>query len=105
MTTQVRDTMAVAAAGNYSANDVISNSATVGRAWKWFMAGTRILNAKLMIETASQAHVCTLLLFASNPATWATTPVLNDNVTNTAPIWAHISEFIGAIEFNIPKSI
>ena len=94
-------TKAVAAAGNYTIGDVISESATVGTPWIWTLPQDikRILKAILVVETASQTHSCSLLLFRSDPRKWATPPMLNDNVANTAPLNAHYSELIGVIDF------
>jgi hypothetical protein len=92
----VRVTKAVAAAGNYTAEDVISNSATAGVAWEFKNVGGSgyITKAQVQCETTAQVQRLTLYLFKATP-----TSALNDNVANTALLHADLDNYIGRIDF------
>jgi hypothetical protein len=93
-------TKALAAAGNYGANDVLSESASSGTAWTFSAvvqgnggSGT-IVKAIALLETTALTPGLTLFLFNATP-----TSALNDNVANTAVLHADESQFIGRITF------
>ena len=92
------------AAGDYSANDVMSESATVGTAWKFAdivnSGGCgEIIGAQLILSKSGGITAitpqCTLFLFSAPP-----TSQLNDNLANTAPLDADVASYLGKIEFN-----
>lgn len=91
----------VAAAGDYAAEDVISNHATAGRAWKFDgvvrkKGGSgRIVQALAMWETTALTPRWTLYLFRGVPE-----GVLNDNVANTSPTIADWINYIGKLDFS-----
>ena len=93
-------TKALAAAGNYSANDVMSESATVGTAWNFANvvgkngASGKIKSATINAETAAIVPAITLYLFNVLP-----TSVLNDGITNTAILEADVAKYVGRIDF------
>ena len=89
-------TKAVAAAGNYSAEDVISESATVGTTWifRGLPGSGYIVKAQVICETTGQVQRCTLYLFDALP-----TSQLSDNLGNTAPIHADMAHYLGRIDF------
>lgn len=93
-------TKAVVAAANYDAEDVISESATVGTTWDFKdllpTAGSKgyVVKAHVICETTSQTHILALYLFSKLP-----TSVLNDNVANTALLHADLAFYIGRIDF------
>jgi len=89
-------TKAVAAAGNYSAEDVISESATVGTVWTFrgLPGSGYITKAQVICETTAQVQRLTLYLFKALP-----TSILNDNVPNTAVLHADKDSYIGRIDF------
>ncbi len=94
----VKDTKALAAAGNYSAKDVLSESATVGTIWTFDKTGGGgyIVKAIAICETHAVVMRITLLLFKATPST---SNVLNDNVASTTLLEADWDNFIGAINF------
>ena len=93
-------TKALAAAGNYAANDVLSESATVGTVWTFSGVlpnnGDKgyIVRAHALFETIGLTPALTLFLFNAAP-----TSVVNDNVANTAPLNVDLSQYIGRIDF------
>ena len=93
-------TKAVAAAGNYTAEDVISESASVGTSWVFtniarnMGAGGYITRAQVICETTAQIQRLTLYVFKAVP-----TSALNDNVANTAVLHADTGNYIGRIDF------
>ena len=93
-------TKAVAAAGNYSAEDVICENATTGTPWTFTdIARTNgasgyITRAQVICETTGQVQRLTLYVFKAVP-----TSELRDNVGNTAPIHADAGNYIGRIDF------
>lgn len=93
-------TKALAAAENYAANDVLSESTSAGTVWTFSNAvrsngysGT-IVKAVALLETTALTPGITLFLFNATP-----TSALNDNVANTAVLHADESQFIGRITF------
>lgn len=93
-------TKAIAAAGNYTAEDVLSESATAGTVWT-FDAVVRanglsgyISKAQVLCETTAQTPRLTLYLFKVTP-----TSNLNDNVANTAVLHADEANYLGKIDF------
>lgn len=90
----------LAAAGNYSAEDVMSEDASSGTSWKFDdMApynggGGVITKAILLCETTGLKFEATLYLFSIIP-----TSVLNDRVANTAVKTSDKEEYIGRIDF------
>ena len=92
----VKITKVIAAAGNYDAEDVLSESASAGTPWVFpQMAGSGyIVKAQAISETTDQAHRLTLYLFDTLP-----TSNLNDRVANTALLHADLNNYIGKIDF------
>jgi hypothetical protein len=93
-------TKALAAAGDYAAEDVLSESAIAGTAWT-FTAVARangasgyITKAHVICETTGLTPRLTLFLFKATP-----TSNLNDNVANTALLHADLANYIGKIDF------
>ena len=93
-------TKALAAATDYTAEDVMSESASAGTVWT-FAAIARanggsgyITKAHAMWETTALTPKLTLYLFNAAPTT-----NLHDNVANTAPAYADLSQYVGKIEF------
>jgi hypothetical protein len=93
-------TKALAAAGNYTANDVMSESASAGTVWTFSAivsgnggSGT-IVKAIALFETTALTPGLTLFLFSATP-----TAALNDNVANTAVLHADEANFVGRITF------
>ena len=95
----------------YSANDVISESATngVGTAWTFAGAGRsgRIEGALIATDAASVTAAMTLFLFTSAP-----TGELDDNAQNTSPVYATdvavatgADGWIGHIDFDAMESL
>jgi hypothetical protein len=97
----ITTTKAVAAAGNYAAEDVISNSASAGTVWTFdtiakVNGGTGyIVKAQVICETTAQVQRLTLYLFNSSSVTCA----VNDNVANTAVVHADKAYYLGKIDF------
>ena len=96
----VRATKAIAAAGDYAAEDVISESATAGTAWAFPAifrhagAGGYITQAMAIWQTTALTPRLTLYLFNVTPPTCN----LNDNVANTAPHNTDKATFVGQID-------
>lgn len=91
---------ALAAAGNYGAEDVLSESATGGTPWE-FPGLVRkpggnclLVNAHVLVETTALTPRLTLYLYSQRP-----TCAVNDNVPNTGPIHADRLFFIRQIDF------
>jgi hypothetical protein len=93
-------TKALAAAGNYAADDVLSESASAGTAWEFTEAVQRpggtgtIVRAVALLETNALTPGITLFLYSATP-----TSVLNDNVANTAVLHADAANYLGRITF------
>lgn len=93
-------TVAVAAAGDYAAEDVLSDSASSGTAWTFDTVARGnggkgyITKAQVLCETTALTPRLTLYLFNATP-----TSNLNDNVANTAPSHTDIASYIGRIDF------
>ena len=93
-------TKALAAAENYQADDVLSES--VGAGTSWVFSGIvnadggsgRIIAAQVICETIGCVAQFSLYLFTAVP-----TSNLNDNVANTAPIHADLANYVGRIDF------
>jgi hypothetical protein len=91
-------TKPVAAAGNYTALDVISEHATTGTSWL-FSAIARangayflISKIKILIETSSQVQRLAMQLYNALP-----TCNLNDNVANTGVVAADTAKWQGTV--------
>ncbi len=99
-------TKALAAAGDYSAEDVLSESASAGTAWTFSdivknKGGTGyITKAQAICETTNLSPRLTLFLFSSTP-----TCNLNDNVANTTLLHADLDNYIGRIDFPIMEDL
>lgn len=97
---EVAVTRTIAAAGDYAAEDVMSNSASAGTVWRFPNVARKnggsaeIINAQVLWETTALTPRITLFLFTQPP-----TCVLNDNVANTAVANADIPFYIGKIDF------
>jgi len=93
-------TKALAATTNYTAEDVLSESASAGTVWT-FAAITRanggsgyIVKAHVICETTAQTPRLTFYLFTAAP-----TCNLNDNAANTALVSADLANYVGKIDF------
>jgi hypothetical protein len=101
----VSTTKALAAAGAYSAEQVLSQSATnnAGTAWTWDALanatgrGGYIVRAMASSETTNVTPRLTLFLFNVIPT--YTTDELDDRAANLAPKNATIANYIGRIDF------
>lgn len=98
----VEQSKSLAAAADYAAGDVMSESATDGAGTDWDFrnvvnspggAGT-ITKAIAICSTTALTHGLTLFLFHTSP-----TSELDDNAGNTAPLEADNGKFVGAIDF------
>ena len=93
-------TKALAAAENYTANDVLSEHISTGTAWNFENvvgkngASGRITRASVLLETTALTPGLTLHLFHTVP-----TANLNDNVANTSILHANAGNYIGKIDF------
>ncbi len=93
-------TKALAAAGNYGAEDVLSESATVGTVWTFDPMVTSegasgvIVKAQAIWETTALTPALTIFLFNRTP-----TSAVNDNVANTALLHADLANYVGRIDF------
>jgi len=94
-------TKALAAAGDYNAEDVLSESAASGTAWT-FSNVTKlkggfgyITKAQAICETTNLTPRLTLYLFNAIP-----TSNLNDNIANTALLHADLDNYLGKIDFS-----
>ena len=91
---------AIAAAGDYAAEDVISGSASVSEAWKFPGLARKkggsgyIIKAIVAWETTALTPLLTLYLFKKAP-----TSELRDNVANTAILFADIDNYVGKIDW------
>lgn len=99
-TVEVSVTKALAAAGDYAADDVLSESASAGTPWNFANVmdarggSGKIVKAVALLETTALTPGLTLFLFHTVP-----TSVLNDNVANTAVLHADEANFVGRITF------
>jgi len=85
----------IAAAGNYAAEDVVSESATAGTAWMFVGVGSGyITRAHALCEATALVWRLTLYLFTDVP-----TSALNDNGANTGPSFADLGKYVGKIDF------
>ena len=93
-------TKALAAAGNYTAEDVLSEHITTGTAWtfsgvvKQNGCSGEITKAQVICETTGLTPRLTLYLFTITP-----TSQLNDNAANTALLHADLANYVGKIDF------
>lgn len=97
---EVEATKALAAAGDYAAEDVLSESATVGVPYVFQHIARKsggafkITKAIALLTTTALAPRVTLFLFTYRP-----TSALNDNVANTAVLTGDRAHYLGRIEF------
>ena len=97
----VRTPKAIAAAGDYAADDVVSESATAGTDWDFAAifrvngVGGYLVKAQAIWQTTALAPRLTVYLFNVAPANC----VLNDNVANTAPHNTDKASYVGRIDF------
>ena len=100
--TTVSVTKALAAAGNYAADDVLSESASSGTSWNFasVVAGNggsgNIVKAVALLETTALVPGITLFLYSAEP-----TSALNDNAANTAVLHADEANYVGRITFPV----
>ncbi len=93
-------TKALAAAGDYDIEDVMSESASAGTAWTFSdvvkVKGGKgyITKAQVICETTNLTPQLTLYLFSTTP-----TCNLNDNVANTSLFHNDLDNYIGKIDF------
>ena len=99
-------TKALAATGDYAAEDVLSESASAGTAWT-FSGMTKlkggfgkITKAQAICETTGLAPRLVLYLFSATP-----TCNLNDNAANTALLHADLANYIGRIDFSAMEDL
>ena len=98
---RVSASKALAAAGDYAAEDVLSESATTGQVWIFKdMAGKDggsgfIVKAQALLQTTALTPRVTLYLFTAMPTT-----NLIDNTANVAPAFANWEIYAGRIDFN-----
>jgi len=98
--TTVSVTKALAAAGNYGAADVLSESASAGTAWTFSAVVSEnggsgnIVKAVALFETTALTPGLTLFLFNVTP-----TSAVNDNVANTAVLHADEANYLGRVTF------
>ena len=97
---EISVTKALAAAGDYAAEDVLSESASAGTTWTFSnvvpvngLSGY-IVKAHAIFETTDLTPALTLFLFTAAP-----TSELNDNVANTALLHADLANYVGRIDF------
>ena len=97
---RVSITKALASATAYAAEDVLSESATVGTDWDFSAVGKvnggtgYIVKAQAICETTAVTPRLTLFLFHTAP-----TSAVNDNIANTALLHADLANYIGKIDF------
>lgn len=93
-------TKALAAAGNYAGDDVLSESTSAGTAWEFSnvvrrVGGTgAVVKAVALLETTALTPGITLFLFSGTP-----TCALNDNAANTAVLHADAANYLGRVTF------
>lgn len=96
----VRTEVALAATTDYAAEDVLSDSASAGLAWRFRNVVERdggggvIVNASVKWVTTALTPRITLYLYEAIPAS-----NLDDNAANTALLAADITNYIDKIEF------
>ncbi len=101
-TITVSTTKTLAAAGNYAAEDVLSEDADNGEGTDWDFAsigknngsGGYITQAVALCSTTALTHRLTLYLFREPP-----TSELDDNSANTAVLAADKLNYVGRIDF------
>ena len=92
-------TKALVAAGDYAAEDVLSESATAGTVWTFSAIarsngmGGYITKLHAICKTTGLTPRLTLFLFKAAP-----TSNLNDNVANTALLHADLANYIGKVD-------
>jgi len=96
MLTKVSVTKALAATTDYTAEDVLSESASAGTVWTFpRMGGSgHIVKAQAICETTGLTPRLTLYLFDTTP-----TSELDDNEANTALLHADLANYVGKIDF------
>ncbi len=98
----VTATKTIVAAGDYAAEDVISDSASAGTVWTFekvaaVPGGSGTINKALILcQTTDQAHRTRLYLFNNSTLTG----IKNDNVLSTTPVYSEASKCIGWIDYN-----
>ena len=103
---EITDTQAVAAAEDYTANDVLSSNATTGVIWNFAEVVDHnggsgyITKAQITVETTGQAHRLTLFLFAQSASS-----ELDDNKANTGPADADRGFYLGKIDLPALESL
>ena len=98
-TITVSVTRTIAAAGDYAAEDVVSDSTSAGTAMTFSIgknkgAGGYITKAGVLCSVTALTPRFTLYLFNNTP-----TSNLNDNAANAAPVTADRASYIGKIDF------
>ena len=99
-------TKVLVAAAAYAAEDVLSESITVGTPWEFvrivpaFNISARIVKAVVISETVNVVPALTLYLFSAAP-----TSNLDDNLANTALLHADLANFVGKIDFPILEDL
>lgn len=96
----------LAAAADYSANDVLSDHVTAGTAWYFPHVARKaggtftITKATAMLSVTALPDRLTLYLFTQPPVS-----VLNDNVANTAVVAKDVAGYVGRIDFPAMNSL
>jgi len=97
----VSTTVAAPAAGDYAAEDVISNSTSAGVVWTFSNVvdrpgtGGYIVYAMILCETTAVAHTPILYLYTSSTTSGET----DDNKANDNPVHADAANYVGSITF------
>ncbi len=103
---EVSITKVLVAGVAYGAEDVLSESATIGTPWEFAdivparNVSARIVKAVVISETTAVVPALTLYLFSAAP-----TSNLNDNLANTALLHADLANFVGKINFPILEDL
>ncbi len=103
---EVSVTKALIAAAAYAAEDVLSESITIGTPWEFaeivpaFLNAAKIVKAVVISETTAVVPALTLYLFTATP-----TSNLDDNIANTALLHADLANFVGKIDFPILENL
>lgn len=99
-------TKALAAASQYHAEDVVSESAAAGTSWKFSAiaradgASGYITKAHVISETTAITPRLVLFIFTATP-----TSALNDHAANTAMLHADLANYVGKIDLPAMEDI
>jgi len=91
----------IVAAGNYAAEDVISESVDPGTVWTFAAVARangaygKLVYARLEWQTTGLTALLTLYLYKATP-----TCNLKDNVAHDGPVWADRANYVGQVDFD-----